>query len=77
MILVDEKLALSRIDVADNRISRIICVDGSTIIITMDGSVASIISNDSSGTDTIKHVSYKDILFLYNNKHGCDWRRKI
>lgn len=72
MILVDEKLVLSRIEVADSRICRIICGDGSTIIITMDGSVASIISNDSSNTNTVKHVSYKDILFLYNNKHRCD-----
>lgn len=72
MILVDENLVLSRIEVADSRICRIICGDGSTIIITMDGSVASIISNDSSNTNTVKHVSYKDILFLYNNKHRCD-----
>ena len=71
MILVDEKLALSRIDITDNKVTCIRCCDGSTI--TMDGSFASFAtlkSKDSS--DNLKHVSYKDILFLYNNKFRCD-----
>lgn len=71
MILVDDKLALSRIDIDDGRVSCIVCGDGSTV--AMDGSVAIIISNDSSDTTPIKRIRrYKDILFLYNNKFRCD-----
>ena len=70
MILVDEKLVLTRIEVADSRISCIKCVDGS--IITMNGSVATLRSKDSSGINGTKRLRYKDILFLYNNKSQCD-----
>ena len=70
MILVDEKLALSRVEVADSRVTCIRCGDGS--IITIDGSFAYLRSKDSSNTDNCKHVSYKNILFLYVNKARCD-----
>ena len=38
MILVDDKLALSRIDIDDGRVSCIVCGDGS--VITTNGSCA-------------------------------------
>lgn len=59
MILVDEKLALSRIDIADGRVTCIRCYDGSTI--TIDESFAALKSKDLSDTDNLKHVSYKEL----------------
>lgn len=71
MILVDENLALSRIDIDDGRVTCIVCGDGSTI--NMDGSLGVLTLNDSSDTSPIKRIRrYKDILFLYNNKFRCD-----
>lgn len=70
MILVDENLALFRVDIDDGRVSCIVCADGS--VITTNGSCAALRSNDSSDTNTTKHIRYNNILFLYNNKRRCD-----
>lgn len=59
MILVDENLALSSVDVTDSRVSCIKCVDGS--IITIDESFAALKSKDLSDIDNLKHVSYKEL----------------
>lgn len=69
MILVDENLALSRIDIDDGRVTCIKCGDGS--IITTNGSYATLISEYSSDTSPTKRILYKNILFLYNDKFRC------
>ena len=70
MILVDENLALSRIDIDDGRVTCIKCGDGS--IITTNGSCATLISENSSDTSPTKRILYKNILFLYNDKFRCN-----
>lgn len=70
MILVDENLALSRIDIDDGRVTCIKCGDGS--IITTNGSCATLISEYSSDTSPTRCILYRKILFLYNDKSRCN-----